>query len=159
MNWICMFISPITFKHLFTKKKSSSTPGNSICYGNVNQKKPVILFDGICNLCNASVNFILKRDKNQLFRYVSLQSEEGEKLISHYAIPKNVDSVILIKNKEVYLESEAAVEIAAMLPRPWSWMASFSIIPRKLRDKIYRCIARNRYRWFGKRETCRVIQN
>ncbi len=117
----------------------------------------MILFDGICNLCNASINFILKRDKNKLFRYVSLQSEEGKQLVELHQIPKETDSVILIHNKKVFVESSAAIEIARMLPVPWRWAAVLKIIPQKIRDGIYRWIARNRYRWFGKRTSCRVI--
>lgn len=117
------------------------------------------MFDGICNLCNASINFILKRDKSKLFRYVSLQSEEGVKLVEHYKIPKETDSVILIKNEKVFIESDAALEIGHMLPWPLKWLPVFRIIPKTIRDGIYRWIAKNRYRWFGKRETCRFIQN
>ncbi|WP_340110780.1 thiol-disulfide oxidoreductase DCC family protein [Maribellus mangrovi] len=123
------------------------------------QKKPVILFDGICNLCNASINFILKRDKDKLFRYVSLQSDEGKLLVEHHQIPKETDSVILIKNEKVFIESDAAIEIGQLLPWPLKWSPVLRIIPKKIRNGIYRWIARNRYRWFGKRETCRIIQN
>ncbi|WP_167605628.1 thiol-disulfide oxidoreductase DCC family protein [Maribellus sediminis] len=125
----------------------------------MNQRLPIILFDGVCNLCNAAINFILKRDKRKQFRYISLQSDEGVKLVKSYQIPEETDSVILILNETVYIESEAAIEIGRLLPWPWKWSSGFRIIPKKLRDGIYRWIARNRYRWFGKRNTCRFIQN
>jgi len=115
------------------------------------------LFDGICNLCNRSVDFVLKRDNKKQFRFVSLQSEEGRKMVEDFQIPEDTDAVILIKSKQVYLESDAAIEIARMLSAPWKWATVLKVIPLKLRDGIYRWIARNRYRWFGKRKTCRVI--
>jgi len=123
----------------------------------VESTKPVILFDGICNLCNRSVDFVLKRDNKKQFRFVSLQSEEGRKMVEDFQIPEDTDAVILIKSKQVYLESDAAIEIARMLSAPWKWATVLKVIPLKLRDGIYRWIARNRYRWFGKRKTCRVI--
>ena len=123
----------------------------------MNDNKSIILFDGICNLCNMSVDFVLKRDKEKKFRYVSLQSEEGKSLVKWYKIPPETDSVILIENKTVFLESDAAIEIGKKLPAPWKWAGVFRIMPKKIRNGIYRWIARNRYRWFGKRKTCRVI--
>ena len=123
----------------------------------MNDNKSIILFDGICNLCNMSVDFVLKRDKEKKFRYVSLQSEEGKSLVKWYKIPPETDSVILIENKAVFLESDAAIEIGKKLPAPWKWAGVFRIMPKKIRNGIYRWIARNRYRWFGKRKTCRVI--
>ncbi len=122
-------------------------------------EKNIILFDGVCNLCNRSVDFVLKRDKKKQFYYVSLQSEEGKKLVEHYQISLDTDSVILIRNTKVFTESEAAIEIAQMLPVPWKWLSVLRFLPRGWRDGLYRWIARNRYRWFGKRENCRIIQN
>jgi len=122
-------------------------------------EKNIILFDGVCNLCNRSVDFVLKRDKKKQFYYVSLQSEEGKKLVKRYRIPSDTDSVILIRNTKVYTESEAAVEIARRLPVPWKWLSILRFLPQRWRDSLYRWVARNRYRWFGKRENCRIIQN
>jgi len=122
-------------------------------------EKNIILFDGVCNLCNRSIDFVLKRDKQNLFYYVSLQSDEGKKLIDRYKIPKETDSVILIKNGEVFTESNAAIEIGRLLSFPWNWTVVLKVIPRVCRDGIYQWIARNRYKWFGKRENCRIIQN
>ena len=123
----------------------------------MNNKDYIILFDGICNLCNFGVDFVIKRDKEKLFRFVSLQSNEGKKLVTNYKIAKKTDSVILIRNNDAFVESDAAIEIGKMLPAPWKWASAFRFIPRKIRDMIYRWVARNRYRWFGKRKTCRVI--
>jgi predicted DCC family thiol-disulfide oxidoreductase YuxK len=119
-------------------------------------KQPIILFDGVCNLCNATVNFLLKRDHKKQFRFASLQSETGEVLRYHYRIPENSNSVILIKSETVYFKSDAALEIASMLPYPWKIAIFLKIIPKKISDKLYDWIAKNRYRWFGKREICRI---
>jgi predicted DCC family thiol-disulfide oxidoreductase YuxK len=118
----------------------------------MNKEEAIILFDGICNLCNNSVSFILKRDKKQQFRFVALQSEEGKEFIEKHAIPKETDSIIFIQNNKVFIESTAAIEISKRLPFPWKWAVVFGIIPKKWRDLIYRWIAKNRYRWFGKKE-------
>ena len=122
-------------------------------------EKNIILFDGVCNLCNRSVDFVLKWDRKKQFCYVSLQSEEGKKLVEHYRIPLDTDSIILIRNTKVFTESEAAIEIARMLPAPWKWLSILRFLPRRWRDGLYRWVARNRHRWFGKRENCRIIQN
>ncbi|MCK3682888.1 DCC1-like thiol-disulfide oxidoreductase family protein [Maribellus sp. YY47] len=122
-------------------------------------EKNIILFDGVCNLCNRSIDFLLKRDKQNLFYYVSLQSDEGKKLIDRYRIPKETDSVILIKNGKVFTESNAVVEIGRMLPFPWNGAVVLKAIPQACRDGVYQWISRNRYRWFGKRTSCRIIQN
>lgn len=121
--------------------------------------KATILFDGICNLCNGAVDFVMKRDTEKQFRYVSLQSEEGQNLIACFKIHPEMDSVILLKRNQVFIESEAAIEIAKMLSAPWKWAGVFRIVPLIIRNGIYRWIARNRYRWFGKRDQCRIIQN
>lgn len=123
----------------------------------MNDNKQIILFDGICNLCNSSVNFILKRDKKKQFRFVALQSEEGKELIAKYKIPQETDSVILIKKNEIFIESDSAIEISQLLPFPWNWAVAFKIIPKNWRDKTYRWVAKNRYRWFGKRSSCRIF--
>lgn len=135
------------------------TLNHTVCYTSVNKEKSIILFDGICNLCNWAVDFILKKDKKNRFRYVSLQSEEGKNLLVRFNILPDSDSVILIRNNQSFLESEAAIEIGKMLPAPWKWSGILRIVPLKIRNKIYRWIALNRYRWFGKREQCRIIQN
>jgi predicted DCC family thiol-disulfide oxidoreductase YuxK len=123
----------------------------------MNAEQPVILFDGVCNLCNGTVDFLMKRDRKKQLRFASLQSETGEFLRLQYQIPADSDSVILIKSETVYFKSEAAIEIAKMLPFPWKIAGFLRIIPHKFRDKIYDIIAKNRYRWFGKREMCRII--
>jgi predicted DCC family thiol-disulfide oxidoreductase YuxK len=117
---------------------------------------PLVLFDGFCNLCNGTVGFILKNDGKKQFRFVAFQSEAGKKITEFYGISPETDSVLLIVEKHVFAESAAVIEIARRLPFPWKTVVIFETIPKKIRDKIYRWIARNRYKWFGKRKNCRV---
>lgn len=117
---------------------------------------PLVLFDGVCNLCNRTVDFILKRDSKKLFRFVPLQSETGKKLREKIQFPDQIDSVILIHKEKVFYESDAALEIARLLPAPWKWAVVLKIVPQDWRNAVYRWVARNRYRWFGKREKCRL---
>jgi predicted DCC family thiol-disulfide oxidoreductase YuxK len=117
---------------------------------------PVVFFDGVCNLCNGVVNFILRHQHKKQFRFVALQSEAGEKAIQLLQIPPETNSVILYWEKRIFTESEAALEIARLLPAPWKWAVVCKIIPKKVRDKMYRWIAKNRYRWFGQKQSCRL---
>lgn len=116
---------------------------------------PTILFDGVCNLCNGSIQFILKRDPRARFRFASLQSESGRRLVTENGLdPDVLSSVILIEDGKVYRESTAALRIARHMSGAWKLLRVFVLIPRPIRDAVYRMIARNRYRWFGKSETC-----
>jgi predicted DCC family thiol-disulfide oxidoreductase YuxK len=119
-------------------------------------KQPVILFDGFCNLCNGTVNFLLKQDSKKQFRFASLQSETGKVLRNQHQISEEIDSVIFIKSETAYFKSDAVFEIAGMLPYPWKIAVFLKFIPKKIRDYFYDVIAKNRYHWFGKRQTCRV---
>lgn len=116
---------------------------------------PTLLFDGVCNLCSGSVQFILKRDTRGRFRFASLQSDAGRRLMTGHGLdPEALSSVVLIEDGRAYQESTAALRIARHLPGAWKLLRVFTVIPRPLRDAVYRLIARNRYRWFGKTETC-----
>ena len=116
---------------------------------------PIILFDGICNFCNASINFIIQQDKKKIFRFAALQSERGQKLLEHYHLPKEgFDSFVLIDEDKVYKKSAAGLQVYSKLPWYWKWTQAFWIMPQFLRDGIYNFIARNRYKWFGKKEAC-----
>lgn len=116
---------------------------------------PILLFDGVCNLCNASVQFILKRDPKAHFRFASLQSPVGQALSAHAGLPANeINTVVLFENGQPYLRSDAALRIARHLGSLWPLLYGFSIIPRAIRHAVYDWIARNRYRWFGKQESC-----
>ena len=119
--------------------------------------KAVILFDGVCNLCNASVNFVIDRDPGGHFVFSSLQSEAARPLLQRHRLAQNaLDSIILIETDRAYTHSTAALRIARRLKGPWPLLYAFIVVPRPVRDAVYRVIARNRYRWFGKSETCRV---
>ena len=120
-------------------------------------KNKIVLFDGVCNLCNGFAKFILKKDNKRQFQFISLQSEVGRELASGNNIQGDLDSVILIIRNNVYTESDAAIEILKLLPAPWKWIAVFMIIPLKQRNGIYRWVARNRYKWFGKSEVCSIV--
>ncbi|MBI3943231.1 MAG: thiol-disulfide oxidoreductase DCC family protein [Chloroflexi bacterium] len=117
----------------------------------------MILFDGICNLCTRSVQFILKRDPRSYFRFASLQSPAGQRLLQAYGLPPNlVESVILIEHNRVYGRSDAALRIASHLSGGWPLLRVLLIVPRPIRDAVYSWIANRRYRWFGTAETCLV---
>lgn len=122
------------------------------------KNKKIILFDGVCNLCNRSVQFIIKRDKKDVFRFAPLQSEIGEKLINERKIdPSKVDSIVLIEpDIAYYIKSSAALKIGRSFGGGYHLLAIFQWVPRVIRDWVYDIIARKRYRWFGKREACMV---
>ena len=123
---------------------------------NLPKGKHIVLFDGVCNFCNASVRFIIKRDKKDLFRYASLQSELGQSLtLSRGIDTKKVDSIVLIQPGEAYyIKSSAALKIAKNLSGFYPILSIFIYLPRRLRDFFYDVVARNRYKWFGKKEAC-----
>jgi len=117
----------------------------------------IILFDGICNLCNTAVNLVINIDKKDLFRFAALQSDIGQTLISKYNIDRsNTDSIILIENKKAYIKSTAALRIAKNLPGAYPLLYCFIIIPSFIRNWVYDYIAKNRYRWYGKKESCMI---
>lgn len=116
---------------------------------------PVILFDGVCNLCTASVQFVIKHDKRRLFRFASLQSSFGEKILKENNLPADTfNSFILFENDEIFLRSTAALMVAKQLNGIVKWLYTFIIFPKFIRDAVYNLIANNRYKWFGKKETC-----
>jgi len=117
----------------------------------------VILFDGVCHLCQGAVKFIIKRDPAGRFRFASLQSEAGSRLLqASGAHVESLDSVVLIENGSYYIRSAAALRIARGLRYPWPLLYALIVVPKGLRDAVYQFIARHRYRWFGKDETCLV---
>ncbi|RDI45783.1 thiol-disulfide oxidoreductase DCC family protein [Falsibacillus pallidus] len=116
----------------------------------------IILFDGVCNFCDSSVQFIMKRDSKEYFKFASLQSEIGQKLLKEYQASKGLDSVVLIENNRLYVESDAALAICRHLDGPWKLLWGLKIIPAPIRNKIYQFIAKNRYKWFGQKEACRI---
>jgi predicted DCC family thiol-disulfide oxidoreductase YuxK len=119
------------------------------------EKAPIVLFDGVCNFCNYWVNFIIKHDKKGLLRFASLQGEYGQKIQSKFNLDSTkLDSVILVLNDQVYLYSDAVIGIGQQLGSFFKLTILFKIIPRPIRDYIYKFIAKNRYRWFGQPDCC-----
>ncbi len=122
----------------------------------VEQPPTVILFDGVCNLCNGFVNFLIDQDKNKRFRFASLQSDFGESILKKYHLPtQNFQSVVALESGVLFTKSAAVFKVVESLPR-WRWVLLFNILPNFFLDGIYGLIARNRYRVFGKRASCRV---
>lgn len=124
----------------------------------LNDKK-IVLFDGVCNLCTGTIQFIIKRDRNDLFRFASLQSEIGKQLMQERSIdPESNNSIIVIEPQiAYYVKSSAAIEIAKELGGLWPAIQVFSyILPESIRDSIYELIAKNRYKWFGKKDSCMI---
>jgi predicted DCC family thiol-disulfide oxidoreductase YuxK len=129
----------------------------------VNLSKPtdqsaVVLFDGVCNLCNATVNFVIARDPKGYFRFSSLQSATAQELLKRHAVPQDLlDSIVLIESGACYTQSTAALRIARRLKGFWPLLYGLVLVPRPVRDSAYRWVARNRYRWFGTSEACRLM--
>ncbi|WP_026713585.1 thiol-disulfide oxidoreductase DCC family protein [Flavobacterium daejeonense] len=125
---------------------------------NLPKNKKIILFDGICNLCNSSVQFIIERDKKDVFRFVALQSELGQEICNYIGVkPKITDSIILYEpGKAYYLKSEATLKIATEFHSVYSLLGIFKIFPIGIRDSFYDYIARNRYKWYGRKEQCMI---
>lgn len=115
----------------------------------------IVLFDGVCNFCNGSVNFIIERDRANYFKFAPLQSEIGERLLHEYKIDKaQTDSVILIEDEKAYTHSTAALRIARKLDGFWKYFYIFRFVPRAVRDFAYKLFAKNRYKMFGKQDAC-----
>lgn len=112
----------------------------------------VILFDGECNFCDSSIQFIIKRDPKGLFHFASLQSEAGQELLKKYDVPANIDSIVLIEKDKAYYKSTAAMRICLRLQGAWKLFYGFTIVPSFIRNIAYDFIAKNRYKWFGKKE-------
>ncbi len=140
-----------------------SSPGAS-----VETNAPIVLFDGVCNLCNGAVQFIIDHERAPNLRFAALQSEIAERLLTDVfgeerskelrttATSGDPDSVVLIEGSRGYTHSTAGLRLARHLRAPWRWLYAFIIVPAVVRDAVYRLIARNRYRWFGKAAACRV---
>ncbi len=116
-----------------------------------------VLFDGVCNLCNGSVGFIIKRDPRSVFRFAPLQSDISKSILQEFGLSNDsLDTFVLVEDGKCYVRSEAALRVARRLGGVWGLFYAFIIIPRPLRDYVYGIVARHRYKWFGKREECMV---
>jgi predicted DCC family thiol-disulfide oxidoreductase YuxK len=122
------------------------------------ENKKIILFDGVCNLCDKSVHFIIKHDKNDVFRFVALQSDLGKKIIKHIGInTTKTDSIILYQPGMAYFyKAEAALKIAKELGGIYIVLSLFSVLPNSLSNLVYDWIAKNRYKWYGKKDECMI---
>ena len=134
-----------------------------VTFGRVNKtdtlkadtSKPIVLFDGVCNLCNRSVQFIIKRDRKKQFRFASLQGKTGQQLLLQFGLRVNdLNSFVLIDDNKVHTRSGGALRMLKRLGGGWSLLYAFIIVPAFIRDAVYNWVAKNRYKWFGKREEC-----
>jgi predicted DCC family thiol-disulfide oxidoreductase YuxK len=115
----------------------------------------IVLFDGVCNFCNASVNFVIEHDKAGYFKFAPLQSEIGEELVAKHGIDTvDIDSVIVVENDRAYTHSSGALRIAKQLDGIWSWAYAFIVVPNPIRDLCYKLFAKHRYRLFGRQDAC-----
>ncbi|MEM9991918.1 MAG: thiol-disulfide oxidoreductase DCC family protein [Bacteroidota bacterium] len=118
---------------------------------------PVLLFDGVCNLCDGFVQWLIQRDTNQVFRYAALQSEAGSRLLQVHQFPTDeINTVILIEGDQVYTHADVSLRIAQLLGGAWKATGIFYVVPSPIRNSVYNLVARNRYRFFGKKEQCMI---
>ena len=117
----------------------------------------IVVFDGMCNLCSSVVDFISARDPHSVFTFVPMQSTRGQQLLEAHGLSiDQVDTFLLIGNGGAFVRSDAAIAIAAELRCPWNLLRVLRLVPRPIRDRVYSFVASNRYRWFGKRATCKL---
>jgi len=122
-----------------------------------NDQAHILLFDGVCNLCNSIVQFTIKRDQEEKFKFASLQSESGQALLKKFDLPTDdFDSFVFIKGEKYFLKSSAGLQVLKELGGVWKLFYGFIILPRPLRDFVYNIIAKTRYKIFGKRDTCMI---
>lgn len=118
---------------------------------------PIVFFDGVCNLCNRSVQFIIKRDKQKKLRFASLQGKAGQEMLHRFHLPTNdFHSFVLLEEDRIYTRSTAVLRMLKIIGRGWQLYYGFIIVPRFIRDTVYNWVARNRYKWYGKRDECMV---
>ncbi|MCU0352624.1 MAG: thiol-disulfide oxidoreductase DCC family protein [Cytophagales bacterium] len=116
---------------------------------------PILLFDGECNLCNGAVQFVLTHEQDNRIRFASLQSATGQQLLERFGLPtRTYESFVLVDGDRYFTESTAALRVTRYLKGGWKWLHAFIVVPKPVRDWVYRIVARNRYRWFGRQESC-----
>jgi predicted DCC family thiol-disulfide oxidoreductase YuxK len=119
--------------------------------------QPIILFDGVCNLCNSSVQFVIEHDREGKFLFTSLQSDTGQQLLKKFNISlDNFNSFVLLQNNTAYTQSTAALKVAGQLDGGWKLLYGFIIVPPFIRNAVYKWISNNRYKWFGKLNECMI---
>lgn len=125
---------------------------------NLPKDKKIVLFDGVCNYCNDKINFIIKNDKQDVFRFVALQSETGQKIIKYLGIDASIDSIVLYEPGYAYfIKSEAVFRIIKYLSSAVKLLLVFNFIPTSIKNIFYDLIAKNRYNWYGKKESCMML--
>lgn len=117
---------------------------------------PVLLFDGVCNFCNRMINFAIRNDKKAKLHFAPLQSKAGEALRSSYGVEPTADTIVFIEKGKAYTYARAAIRVCRYLDWPAKMLYVFIIVPRFICQPVYKWIARNRYKWFGKKETCMI---
>ena len=123
--------------------------------GRLDAPRAVVLFDGVCNLCNGFVRFVIPRDPLGRIRFAALQSEAARRLMAPTGVTRgDADSIVLVERERAFVRSEAALRIARQLRFPWPLLYGLVLVPRPIRDWAYDIVARNRYRWFGRRDVC-----
>ena len=121
------------------------------------ENKHIILFDGVCNFCNSTVNKVIEHDKKNLYVFASLQSDIGQEILQHIGVDKNTDSIVLYQPGEAYyIKSDAVLQIASNLSGKYYWLSLLRVFPKFLRDFGYAYFAKNRYKWFGKQDACTI---
>jgi predicted DCC family thiol-disulfide oxidoreductase YuxK len=117
----------------------------------------IMLFDGVCNLCNGAVQFVIRNDSTNQVKFASLQSESAARLLEPFGVnPSNLQTFVLLEGGQMFTKSDAALRLARALRAPWAWLFPLVYVPRPIRDVVYDIVARNRYAWFGKQESCWV---
>jgi predicted DCC family thiol-disulfide oxidoreductase YuxK len=116
----------------------------------------IVLFDGVCNLCDASVQFLIRHDPAGMFKFASLQSEQGEALMRKHALPSDMSTFVYLRDDKVYIKSAAWLRLLIVLKGAWRLAAPLLLIPGPVRNFVYDLVARNRYRVFGKKEACMI---
>lgn len=117
--------------------------------------RPVVIFDGVCNFCDSAVNFAIDRDPKGALAFAASQSDAGRALMGRFGVESS-ETIYLVEGSRISDRSTAALRIARLLKFPWNLAAVFLVVPRPVRDAVYGLVARNRYRWFGRRDSCRM---
>lgn len=124
---------------------------------NIPEDHPILLFDGVCNLCNGAVQWVIRHDADARFRFAPLQSEIGRRLLERAGLPgEELSTVVLYDEGRIFTRSDVPLQVFERLGLPWSLLTPLGLAPRRLRDAVYDWVARNRYRWFGHRESCMI---
>ncbi len=150
-------MNPQTHKPINPKTRYNQASQGTLLHESESTSQPIILFDGVCNLCDHSVQFIIQRDHQRRFKFAALQSVAGQRLLREQGLPtEEFRSIVLLEGGKLWQKSSAALRIARRLSGLWPLLYLLILVPAPIRDFIYDCIATRRYRWFGKKETCLI---